>query len=101
MQKKLLIVLMVASLMAPVLFAGDYFKDNNITGKEFIDRGLRCGTPVLYEDEARAIDRSLQEWLLQNSRLLSQSGPAPAVNVYFHVPQRQYRGRRQHSRCLD
>lgn len=73
-----------ACLLAPAgaAFAKDIFDD--ILPQEFKEQGLRCGTRIVYEDEAREIELANRAWE-QRFNWRSTSAVASTVNVYFHV----------------
>lgn len=60
--------------------AADFDK---VVTREFKEKGLRCGTRLVYEDEVRAIDLSLKRWLREAGPI--NANAIPTVNVYFHV----------------
>lgn len=56
----------------------------DITKREFREKGLRCGTRQVYEDEAREVEQSRRLWEDANGFLLA-AGAKPTIKVYVHV----------------
>jgi hypothetical protein len=78
-----LLVLVIGALpILSGLAAADNF-DKAVT-REFQQKGLRCGTRIVYEDEARAIEADHQRWLSEIGPGLNANA-IPNINVYFHV----------------
>ena len=77
-------LLIVLIALLPV-FSGIAAADNyeKVVTREFKEKGLRCGTRQVYEDEVRAIDQSLKNFLRETGGVHSVA--TPVVNVYFHV----------------
>lgn len=86
MRKSILIVLAIAicSLLVSLTASAKDIFIGDVTQDEFIQQGLRCGQRIVYEDEARAIEKAHREWLDKNSFMLN-ANIASTVNVYFHV----------------
>jgi hypothetical protein len=85
MIRKTAFVLIYVLALLPV-FAGIAAADNydKVVTREFKEKGLRCGTRIVYEDEARAIERSLGRFLSDYGHTVNANA-IPTVNVYFHV----------------
>ena len=52
--------------------------------REFREKGLRCGTRIVYDDEAKAIEASNQKWLRDYGFLVTPNA-IPTVRVYWHI----------------
>src|SRR5262245_29837184 len=78
------VLILVLSLFA--IYCGVAAADDNerITKREFREKGLRCGTRIVYEDEARVIEALSRQWK-QDYGFLMHSQAVPNIKVYFHV----------------
>lgn len=85
--KKLALILAIALALPVFTFAWDANKFGNISEKDFQQQGLRCGSRIVYEDEQRAVDAYVKDWMDRNGFLL-EANAVPVVKVYFHVVQK-------------
>ena len=58
--------------------------DSDRVSREFKERGLRCGTRIVYEDEARAVEAAHERWL-RNYGFQVNANAVPTIRVFFHV----------------
>jgi hypothetical protein len=72
-------------LISANVFAGDQtWQYEGLTKQDFIDKGLRCGTRQVYEDEAKALEQIHREWMDRNQFMINTAA-TPTIDVYFHV----------------
>jgi hypothetical protein len=81
MIRKTACVLILILAFAPATFAVEF--DGPGT-REFREKGLRCGTRIVYEDEAKAVQKSLNRFLQDYGHQVNANA-IPTVDVYFHV----------------
>jgi hypothetical protein len=85
MKKVLTVFCAALFLFSGIISAADKnWSLDGLTMRDFMEKGLRCGTPLVYEDEARELERIHREWLSRNDFLINAAA-TPTVNVYFHV----------------
>ncbi|MCI0411310.1 zinc metalloprotease [bacterium] len=77
----LVFVLVTLPIFSGFTAAADFDK---IVTREFKEKGLRCGTRIVYEDEARAVDADHKRWLRDYGSMV-HANATPTVKVYFHV----------------
>ena len=77
----ILIVVLIFLPVAQFASAGDAEK---VVTKEFKEKGLRCGTRIVYEDEARKIEAAHERWMRDNAWRLAPNA-VPTIKVYWHV----------------
>jgi hypothetical protein len=81
--QKLFLTLCIILLLATVVIARDG-AFVTISKEDFQEKGLRCGTRQVYEDEARDVEQFHREWMDRNSFIINAAA-TPQINVYFHV----------------
>lgn len=86
MIKKMVLLYIVVLMALPVasVLAWDASKFDGNDQQYWQQQGMRCGTRPVYENEVRAIDASLKDWMDRNSFMLNPAA-VPVVKVYFHV----------------